>query len=89
MRTIEDLRKIVEQGDDLEMLKGTVDGYAYYRKMHAPVLVVGSSNDFNAPDYNCVESLKLASVDKRFSSAANLGSVRRLSMTGSIFSETM
>ena len=60
------------KGDDLEMLKGTVDGYAYYKKMHAPVLAVSCSNDFNAPDWNFIESLKLARVDKRFSSAANL-----------------
>jgi len=72
------------KGDDLEMLKGTVDGYAYYRKMHAPILVVGSSNDFNAPDYNCIESLKLATVDKRYSSAPNLShrTVPEVAMAG-------
>jgi len=72
------------KGDDLEMLKGTIDGYAYYRKMHAPVLVVGSSNDFNAPDYNCIESLKLTHVDKRYSSAANLShrTVPEVAMAG-------
>jgi alpha-L-fucosidase 2 len=72
------------RGDDLEILKGTIDGYAYYRKMHAPVLVVGSSNDFNAPDYNCIESLKLTHVDKRYSSAANLShrTVPEVAMAG-------
>jgi hypothetical protein len=78
------------QGDDLEMLKGTIDGYAYYRKMHAPVLLVGSSNDFNAPDWNCLESLKLARVDKRFSSAANLShrTVPEVAMAGYQWFET-
>ncbi|CAA7168016.1 Unannotated, partial [Lentimonas sp. CC21] len=60
------------KGDDLEIVKATVDGYAYYKKMHAPVLAVSCTNDFNAPDWNFIQSLKLATVDKRFSCAANL-----------------
>jgi len=52
-------------GDKLELVKNTIDGYAYYQKMHAPILVVGASNDFNAPDFNCVESLKLAKVPQK------------------------
>jgi len=52
-------------GDKLELVKNTVDGYAYYQKMHAPILVVGASNDFNAPDWNCIESLKLADVAEK------------------------
>ena len=72
------------RGDNLELVKGTVDGYAYYKKMHAPVLAIGCSNDFNAPDWNFIESLKLTHVDKRHSSAANLShkTVPEVAMAG-------
>ena len=59
-------------GDDLEILKNTIDGYAYWKKMHAPVLMIGASNDFNAPDWNSIESLKLADVEKHYITWPNL-----------------
>jgi dienelactone hydrolase len=76
-------------GDDLEILKNTIDGYAYWKKMHAPVLLIGASNDFNAPDWNCIESLKLAPVEKHYITWPNLShkSTPEVDMAGYLWFE--
>jgi dienelactone hydrolase len=58
-------------GDTRKLYDETLEPRTYWKKMHAPVLLLGASNDFNAPDWNCVEALKGATVDKRYISCAN------------------
>lgn len=58
-------------GAQRKMHDETVEERTYWKYMHAPVLLLGASNDFNAPDWNCLQALKLATVDKRYISCAN------------------
>ena len=58
-------------GETRKVYDQTLEARTYWKKMHAPVLLLGASNDFNAPDWNCVEAMKLATVDKRYISCAN------------------
>jgi hypothetical protein len=58
-------------GDRLKLFQNTLESRTSWEKMHAPVLLLGASNDFNAPDWNCLEAIKLAAVDKRYVSCAN------------------
>ncbi|TWU38883.1 Exo-poly-alpha-D-galacturonosidase precursor [Novipirellula aureliae] len=76
-------------GDDLEILKNTIDGFAYWKKMHAPVLLIGASNDFNAPDWNSIESLKLTDVEKHYITWPNLSHKTRpeVAMAGYLWFE--
>lgn len=64
-------RHLVLKGDRLKLFQNTVESQAYWRTMHAPVLLLGASNDFNAPDWNCLEAMKLTDVDRRYVSCAN------------------
>ncbi len=59
------------QGERLKLFEETIEMRTYWGKMHAPILLLGASNDFNAPDWNCVEAVKRATVDKRYASCAN------------------
>ena len=58
-------------GDRLKLFLNTLESRTSWEKMHAPVLLLGASNDFNAPDWNCLEAIKRATVDKRYVSCAN------------------
>ncbi len=58
-------------GDRLTLFDNTLESRTHWKYMHAPVLLLGASNDFNAPDWNSLEAVKLASVDKRYVSCAN------------------
>jgi hypothetical protein len=59
------------EGDRLKLFRNTLESQTCWKKMHAPVLLLGASNDFNAPDWNCLEAVKWANVDKRYVSCAN------------------
>ena len=59
------------KGEERKLYDGTLEARTYWGKMHAPVLLLGASNDFNAPDWNCLEAMKLTAVDKRYASCAN------------------
>ena len=58
-------------GERRTLFDETLEMRTFWKKMHAPVLLLGSSNDFNAPDWNCLEALKQTSVDKRYTTCAN------------------
>jgi dienelactone hydrolase len=58
-------------GDRLTLFQNTLEDRTYWKKMHAPALMLGASNDFNAPDWNCIEALKGTTVDHRYTSCAN------------------
>lgn len=58
-------------GEQRKVYDQTLEEKTYWKKMHAPVLLLGASNDFNAPDWNCLEAMKLATVDRRYASCAN------------------
>ena len=64
-------RHLVLKADRLALFRNTIESQAYWKAMHAPVLLLGASNDFNAPDWNCLEAMKLTGVDKRYASCAN------------------
>ena len=59
------------QGERRKLFDETLEMRTVWAHMHAPVLLLGASNDFNAPDWNCLEALKRATVDKRYASCAN------------------
>jgi dienelactone hydrolase len=59
------------EGERLKLFQQTLESRTYWEMMHAPVLMLGASNDFNAPDWNCIEALKRTTVDKRYVSCAN------------------
>ncbi len=59
------------EGERLKLFRETLEWRTYWEKMHAPVLLLGASNDFNAPDWNCLEALKRVKVDRRYVSCAN------------------
>jgi dienelactone hydrolase len=59
------------EGARLELFNNTLESRTCWKKMHAPVLLLGASNDFNAPDWNCLQAMKEATVDKRYASCAN------------------
>ena len=56
----------------IEWHRNTMDARTFWKKMHAPILLMSAANDFHAPDWNCVEAVKLGTIDKRFISAPNL-----------------
>jgi dienelactone hydrolase len=58
-------------GERRALFDETLEMRTFWKKMHAPVLLLGASNDFNAPDWNCLEALKQAGVDKRYTTCAN------------------
>jgi dienelactone hydrolase len=64
-------RQLVLSGERLKLFQNTLESQGYWKSMHAPVLLLGASNDFNAPDWNCLEAMKMASVDRRYVSGAN------------------
>nr|MBC8481882.1 hypothetical protein [Planctomycetota bacterium] len=64
-------RHLVLKGPLPKLFQNTIESQAYWKAMHAPVLLLGASNDFNAPDWNCLEATKLTNVDKRYISCAN------------------
>ena len=64
-------RHLVLTGERLKLFQNTIEPQAYWKSMHAPVLLLGASNDFNAPDWNCLEAMKMANVDRRYVSGAN------------------
>jgi formylglycine-generating enzyme required for sulfatase activity len=64
-------RHLVLSGERLKLFQNTLESQGYWKSMHAPVLLLGASNDFNAPDWNCLEAMKMASVDRRYVSGAN------------------
>ena len=59
------------EGDRLKLFINTLESRTYWEKMNALVLMLGASNDFNAPDWNCLEAIRRADVDKRYISCAN------------------
>ena len=64
-------RNGVVGNEQRKMYDETVEERNFWKRMHAPVLLLGASNDFNAPDWNCLEAMKLTDVDKRYISCAN------------------
>lgn len=58
-------------GERRVLFDETLEMRTFWKKMHAPVLLLGASNDFNAPDWNCLEALRLTGVDKRYTTCAN------------------
>lgn len=59
------------EGERRRLFDETLESKTCWKHMHAPVLLLGASNDFNAPDWNCLEAIERASVDKRYVSSAN------------------
>jgi len=62
---------IIRGKEQRKLYDETLESRTYWEHMHAPVLLLGASNDFNAPDWNCLEAMKRATVDKRYISCAN------------------
>jgi dienelactone hydrolase len=64
-------RHVRLDGAKMETYQRTLEDRTFWKKMHAPALMLGASNDFNAPDWNCIEALKGATVETRYASCAN------------------
>ncbi len=59
------------EGARRKLFDETLEMKYYWKHMHAPTLFLSASNDFNSPDWNSIEAIKLAKVDTRFTSCAN------------------